>query len=222
VSGDELSPSSASSASGGSVDGALVVIVDEARRRGFVGAMPSVDAIEHARGFAAGVATPPARLLDLGSGGGLPGLVLAMLWTDADVTLVESSGRRCGFLLSAVERLGVQDRVTVIAGRAEEVGRRPELRGSFDVVTARGFGRPAVTAECAAPFLRVGGTLVVSEPPSAVEGDERWPVDGLELLGMAPGEAWTTPYHFRSLVQTASCPDRFPRRVGVPGKRPLF
>ena len=88
---------------------------------------------------------------------------------------------------------------------------------------------PAVTAECAAPFLVVGGHLVVSEPPG--DDDEapggsppspRWPAEGLARVGLAPATAWTEPFHYRSFVLERPCPEEFPRRDGVPAKRPLF
>jgi 16S rRNA (guanine527-N7)-methyltransferase len=135
------------------------------------------------------------------------------------VTLVDANQRRCAFLDDAVTRLGFQDRVTVVATRAELLGHEADFRAGYDVVTARGFGRPAVTAECAAPLLRVGGRLIVSEPPT---DDDRWPAEGLALLGLELGSVWTTPYRYRSLVQVSLCPARYPRRVGVPAKRPLF
>jgi 16S rRNA (guanine527-N7)-methyltransferase len=107
------------------------------------------------------------------------------------------------------------DRTTVVQGRAEEHGRDPGLRGSFDLVTARSFGPPASTAECAAPFLAVGGRLLVSEPPM---GPPRWPVE-VAQLGLRVGERVGG---IQVLEQVALCPDRFPRRTGVPLKRPLF
>jgi 16S rRNA (guanine527-N7)-methyltransferase len=91
-------------------------------------------------------------------------------------------------------------------------------------VVVRSFGPPAVTAECGAPFLRVGGLLVVSEPP-AEEGkalEERWPADGLAPLGLEPAERWTEPFTYHASRQVTPCPDRYPRRVGIPTKRPLF
>jgi len=69
------------------------------------------------------------------------------------------------------------------------------------------------------PSCPVGGRLVVSEPPGA---DERWSADGLATLGLVPGERWQEPFHYRSFRLTKPCPDDYPRRVGVPGKRPLF
>lgn len=204
----------------------LAEIVARAQRRGFVGKAPVGQAIEHARGFAVGLETAPLRVLDLGSGGGLPGLALAVEWPKATVALLESNQRRCAFLRDAATRLGVDERVFVVEARAEVAGRLPELRGCHDVVTARGFGRPGVTAECGAPFLRVGGWLVVSEPPSQIESTvgsrERWPRAGLQQLGLTSGQAWTTEFHYQSLAQVEPCPLRFPRRTGVPAKRPLF
>jgi 16S rRNA (guanine527-N7)-methyltransferase len=198
----------------------LASVVGEAQRRGFVGDAPVEDALEHARGFAAGVDEAPARFLDLGSGGGLPGLVLLSLWPAATVVLLDANQKRCVFLREAVEALGLDSRADVVEGRAEALGRESGLRGGFDAVTARGFGRPAITAECAAPFLRVGGLLVVSEPPDALAS--RWPPDGLALCGLAPERTWAPRFHYRSLRQVAPCPDRLPRRTGIPAKRPLF
>jgi 16S rRNA (guanine527-N7)-methyltransferase len=200
----------------------LASVVGEAQRRGFIGDAPVEVAIEHARGFAAGVDSPPSRFADLGSGGGLPGLVLVELWPSAEAVLLDANQKRCAFLREAVEALSLRRRVEVVEGRAEALGRRSGLRGGFDVVTARGFGRPAVTAECAAPLLRVGGRLVVSEPPAASDSPDRWPVDGLALCGMAPERSWSTPFRFQALRQVEACPERYPRRDGVPTKRPLF
>lgn len=202
----------------------LAEVVAEAQRLGFIGKGSVSSAIEHARGFAAGVDGQPGRVLDLGSGGGLPGLVLAAEWSTARVTLLDSQQRRCAFLRKAVDGLDYDDRVEVVEARAESAGQQARLRGRYDVVTARGFGRPAVTAECGAPFLRVGGLLVVSEPPGRGDVDDvsRWPASGLRLLGLGIGSGWVTEFRYRSLVQMEPCPARYPRRVGVPAKRPLF
>jgi 16S rRNA (guanine527-N7)-methyltransferase len=199
----------------------LRALVGEAQQHGFVGPGPVDPALEHARGFARGLAAPPARFLDLGSGGGLPGLVLADVWSSASGALLDANQRRCAFLREAVGALGLTGRVVVLHARAEDAGRDPVQRGTYDLVVARSFGRPAVAAECAAPFLTTGGRLVVSEPP---DSDDRWPAQGLASVGLEPSDRWTAPLpaHYRSFVQTAPCPERFPRRVGVPAKRPLF
>jgi 16S rRNA (guanine527-N7)-methyltransferase len=92
---------------------------------------------------------------------------------------------------------------------------------------SRSFGPPAVVAECAAPFLEVGGRLVVSEPPGPLD---RWDhAEELAELGLAVPPADPSdpsdPHgrgSYRTLIQISACPPRYPRRVGIPAKRPLF
>jgi 16S rRNA (guanine527-N7)-methyltransferase len=204
------------------VDDKLIAELERSQRLGFLGPGPVATHVAHAEGFAAGLERPPERFLDMGSGGGVPGLVLALTWPDADAVLLDAGERRCAFLREAVGRLGLAGRVEVVRQRAEEAGRIPSRRAAFDLVVARSFGPPGVTAECSAPFLRVGGLLVVSEPPTGPEDAERWPAAGLALLGLAPGTVWRTTYGYRSLVQREPCPERYPRRVGRVAKRPLF
>jgi 16S rRNA (guanine527-N7)-methyltransferase len=208
---------------------ALVAVLEESQSQGFLGSGPVEAHLDHARGFAASPSVgAPRRFLDLGSGGGVPGLVLATLeWPSTDVVLLDAGERRCVFLAWAVEELGLAARVTVRRGRAEEAGRDVALRGGFDLVVARSFASPAVTAECAAPFLQVGGRLVVSEPPEddepdSVERPRRWPEEGLAELGLRPLARWASPFAYQAFEQVAPCADRYPRRTGVPSKRPLF
>jgi len=151
----------------------------------------------------------------------VPGLVLATMWPATSWTFVEAHRRRAAFLEAAAMRLGCSARVDVVAERAELVGRDPAHRGAYRVVVARSFGPPAVTAECGAPLLAAGGLLVVSEPPAS-EGT-RWPAAGLALLGAAPERvASLTKGTFQVIRQALPCPERYPRRIGVPAKRPLF
>ena len=186
----------------------------------------------------------PVRLVDLGAGGGVPGLVVATELADVRVLLLEANGRRAGFLGDAVAHCGLEGRVEVLHARAEEAGRDRDRRGRFDAVLARSFGSPAVTAECAAPLLRPGGVLVVSEPPDrahermegvSVAGSfgavartgssmraDRWPSERLALLGMARGVTVQDEFTYQVVVQRMPCPARYPRRTGVPAKRPLF
>lgn len=204
-------------------------MLEEARQLGFLGPGPVKAHLDHAEGFATAVATScdggvaalPARAADLGSGGGLPGLPLALTFAGCRWALVESMARRAQFLRRAVEMLELGDRVEVVEVRAELVGHSPTARGAFDLVVARSFGPPGVVAECAGPLLRVGGRVVVSEPPGGAPA--RWPVDGLGILGMTPGPALVAGgAAFQLLCQEGPCPDRYPRRVGIPAKRPLF
>ncbi|MEO6627579.1 MAG: RsmG family class I SAM-dependent methyltransferase, partial [Aquihabitans sp.] len=168
----------------------------------------------------------PARSLDLGAGGGLPGLVLAaQFWPTTMWTFLDAQLRRTEFLAYAIEELGLDDRVEVVMERAEVVGRDPAHRAGYDLVVSRSFGAPAVTAECAAPLLRPGGVLVVSEPP-ATALETRWPPSEVAKLGLSPGVAVAVPgdveAHLVRFVLDGAVADRYPRRTGIPSKRPLF
>ena len=174
-----------------------------------------------------GSAQPSAglRVVDLGSGSGLPGLALALDDASLVLALIESQERRCAFLEAAIERLGLGERVSVVHARAEQAGRSPEHRGRYQVAVARSFGPPAVTAECAAPLLAMGGRLVVSEPPAGEASsdiDRRWPTAGLAMVGMGVAVPFERAHRFVVITQEREVSDRFPRRVGVPTKRPLF
>ena len=96
-----------------------------------------------------------------------------------------------------------------MTSRAESAARRPELEGSFELVVARSFGRPAVTAECAARFTTLGGWLIVSEPPTE-DPIERWPSGPLAELGWASRGRERQGAAFQVLEKVAETPDRVP------------
>jgi 16S rRNA (guanine527-N7)-methyltransferase len=197
----------------------LLDVLERARRLGVLGPGPVQDHVVHAQAFVTALeqVADGALVVDLGSGAGVPGLVVATARTDLRLVLLDSAERRAALLEDAVQALGLAPRVEVVLGRAEEVGRDPAVRGRAAAVLARSFGPPAVTAECAAPLLGPGGVLIVSEPPG---GADRWPADRLAALGLVPDPpAMGT---VRLLRQVEPCALTFPRRVGVPAKRPLF
>ena len=212
----------------------ILDVLTEARAAGFLGPGPVEAHLRHAEGFATAARrlaadTPSPRILDLGSGGGLPGLVVAAAWTEATLVLLEANGRRAAFLRRAVGLMGLEERVSVLQERAEAAGRDSRCRAGFDEVLARSFGRPAVVAECGAPLLRVGGWLVVSEPPSSPDdlttvgtGEGRWPAEALGQYGLEPFGVFRDGATYQVLRQAEICPERFPRRNGVPAKKPLF
>jgi 16S rRNA (guanine527-N7)-methyltransferase len=189
----------------------------EAARLGILGSDIGI-AIEHARRFGRAL-RPTGALLDLGSGAGLPGLVLAVDDEQLHVVLLDASERRTDLLRRAVGRLGVADRVEVVCERAEVFGRRPAVRGTFPAVVARAFGPPATVAECAAPLLTTGGQLLVSEPPidPTSEPASRWPAEELAQLGLVADDR--QPPYLASFRQVERCPERYPRRRLRP---PLF
>jgi 16S rRNA (guanine527-N7)-methyltransferase len=196
-----------------------------ARAFGFLGPGPVDHQIEHSRDLATSLEGCGGKFLDLGSGGGLPGLVLAASWPDSEGVLLDANHRRCEFLEGAVDELGLSGRFAVVCDRAELAAHRDELREQFDLVVARSFGPPPVVAECAVGFLRVGGRLAVSEPESGQgwDGRERWPAESVRALGLGPPEVRRRGESTVAILPLERLPDaRWPRRVGVPAKRPLW
>lgn len=106
------------------------------------------------------------RILDIGSGGGFPAIVIALTRPDLDITMIEATGKKVQFLQEQVEHFGLTERVRVLHGRAEE-HQEPPLSGSFDVVTARAVAPFSRLIGWSVPFLRPGGLLY------AIKG-ERW------------------------------------------------
>ena len=173
-------------------DDALVAALSLIRDRGAIGEASLTRAIEHADQYARAVPGRTARLADLGSGGGLPGLVIAARRPEIDIVLVERRATRADLLRRAVASLGMTDRVEVLADDVKVLARRSP--GAFDVVTARSFAAPSITAHWASRLLKTEGLLLVSEPPAedAGEGAERWPAElltteSLEDLGRHDG-----------------------------------
>ena len=199
----------------------LVDLLKESKRLGFLGPGVIDDHLEHTAAFLAAAPSPPARFLDLGSGGGVPGLVLATTWSEAEGTLLDAQLRRVRFLEEAVIALGCDDRVTVLHGRAEDLARDAAHRGAYDLVTARSFGPPALTAECGAGFLVVGGSLLVSEPPEPAV--DRWSSPGLASLGLEDAGVVRGPTSsVRVLRSRGEVLATVPRRVAAMNRKPAF
>jgi 16S rRNA (guanine527-N7)-methyltransferase len=199
-------------------------VLEESRTRGFLGPNAIEPHFTHSLGFALcweeRFPAPPASFLDLGSGGGLPGLFLLDRW-HCQAVFTDSMVKRARFLEEVLEWDGAPQNGTVITGRVEETARMPEFVESFELVTARSFGPPAVTAECGAQFLRVGGVMIVSEPPQDTERD-RWDAVILNDLGLVAEGRERRGAAYQVLRKTHSTPSEYPRSIGTPRKRPLF
>ncbi len=199
--------------------------LEESRARGFLGPGPIEPHIEHARGFLRAwqqhSPAPPDRFLDLGSGGGLPGFFLLTEWSTPGV-LLDSMVRRTAFLEEALSWPDAPSTGSVVTARAEDASRDLALTESFDLVTARSFGPPAVTAECSTRLLKVGGLLIISEPPHDSQAADRWPAAGVAQFGFESLGVWRDASGFHVLRKVSDTPEQFPRRSGVPSKKPLF
>jgi 16S rRNA (guanine527-N7)-methyltransferase len=152
-------------------DAALRAALNEIRERGAIGTTDIDAAISHAEQFASVLPGDVRILADLGSGGGLPGLVIAVRRPELSITLVERRRSRADLLERAVRKLDLTDRVVVYADDVRLLA--GTHAAAFDAVTARSFGAPAVTMQWGSTLLRPGGILVVSEPPT--DDPRRWP-----------------------------------------------
>ena len=160
-----------------------------------------------------------SRCLDLGTGAGLPGLVMATCWPATRWLLTDRRVRSESFARWAVGVLEMADRVSFRRGEAAELAREPTLAGAFGLVVARAFGPPPLTAECATGFLALGGRLVVSEPEH--ETATRWPPGPLARLGLELYRTGTEP-RFAELRKVTPHEDRFPRRAAAMRRNPLY
>ncbi len=176
----------------------------------------------------AGILTPgqPVRLADIGTGAGFPGLPMRIADPSIQLTLIESHARRCHFLEVVVSALEVSD-VTVVQARAEEAGRDPALRATFDVVVARALAALPILVEYSVPLLRLQGVLAAPKGSRGdLEQDEA--ATAIELLGgtaepalQMPLPTGVPPQRVLLVRRTRALDDRFPRRTGIPAKRPL-
>jgi 16S rRNA (guanine527-N7)-methyltransferase len=165
------------------------------------------------------------RIADLGSGAGLPGLVLAAALPGTHVDLIESVERKCVFLREAIGRMGLAN-ASVVCERSEDWA-AGEGREAYDAVTARAVGRLATLAELAAPLLRDGGVLAAWKGAGSAD-EEAEVVRAADRLAMEPTEIRSVrPYpgsrdrHIHLLRKNGPTPNGLPRRPGMAGKRPF-
>jgi 16S rRNA (guanine527-N7)-methyltransferase len=169
---------------------------------------------------------PGLRVIDVGTGAGFPGLPVKIACPNVDLTLVEATGKKVAFLHHVVEALGLEG-VTLVNERVEALGQMTEHRERYDWALARAVAGMRTLAEYLLPLCRVGGHCLAQKGESAhqeVAGAQR----ALELLGghlvqVTPVELPTVAEtrYLVDIEKVAATPPRYPRRVGVPSKRPL-
>ena len=159
-------------------------VLGTAQRLGTLGALPIPDVIAHSRQFVDALIGITGSVMDIGTGAGVPGLIIAVDRPDLALVLTDRREARMDALARGVTAMGIRDRVKVLTGDVAVLGQNPEHAAKYDAVVCRGFASPEVTATLARPLLKNGGTLIVSEPP--VLDPSRWPIDLLNRLGFDP------------------------------------
>ena len=190
-----------------------------------------VEVKHHLDSLSAAMALPPevregGRVVDVGAGGGFPGLPLKLAFPALRLALVESVRRKTAFLEHVVRALGLEG-VEVLTGRAEELAHRPTLREGFDAALARGLAALPELLELTLPFCRVGG-LVVAHKKGDIAAELAGAATALRELGGRLREV--VPVRLEGLEddrvlvvveKVGRTPPRYPRRPGMPHKRPL-
>jgi len=169
---------------------------------------------------------PPTRLIDIGTGAGFPGIPLKIILPSLRLTLVESVGKKADFCRHVVQVLGLSG-VEVLNLRAEEVGQMAEHRQQYDWAAARAVANLPVLAEYLLPLVRIGGRALAqkgeSGPAEAHSAEHAFNLLGGRLRQVVPV---TLPgvadeRYLVIIEKVAATPPQYPRRVGIPAKRPL-
>jgi 16S rRNA (guanine527-N7)-methyltransferase len=164
-----------------------------------------------------------SSVVDVGSGGGLPGIPLKIVRPDLQMTLIEADQAKAAFLVHACARLGLEG-VEVVARRAEDVGHDPLLREAFDVAVARALAPMPVLVELCLGLVRVGGRLLAQK----TEGKEPDNAShAIEVMGGVLAAVHSSPSAARRggtvvvIDKIRATPTAYPRRPGVPTRKPL-
>ncbi|MEW6400487.1 MAG: 16S rRNA (guanine(527)-N(7))-methyltransferase RsmG [Chloroflexota bacterium] len=171
-------------------------------------------------------ASPPHRLVDVGTGAGFPGLPLKILYPSMKLTLVESVGKKAMFCHHIVRVLGLEG-VDVLQTRAEALGQKPEHREQYDWAVARAVANMNVLCEFLLPLVRVGGTMLAqkgeSGPAEAQSAEKAMRLLGGKLRQLLPVNLpGVADDRYIVLVdKVAATPPKYPRKPGMPGKTPL-
>jgi len=165
-------------------------------------------------------------LMDIGTGAGFPGIPLKIVCPDLRLTLVESVGKKVTFLEYVVGKLELKE-VTVIKGRAEEVGQHRDHRERYDWVVARAVAEMPILLEYLLPLVKVGGKALAQKgenAPMEAQGAER----AAKILGGALSRVTAVelpgivePRYLVVFDKVAATPKKYPRRPGLPNKQPL-
>ena len=166
------------------------------------------------------------RIIDVGTGGGFPGIPLKIAFPQIHLTLLESTGKKCDFLRHVVQRL-VLNNVDVVCARSEDAANMPEYREQFDVVLTRGLAKMAVLSELTLPLCNVGGRLIAQKKDN-ISDELKAAARAISILGGQSPQIIHVDISglsdLRCLVvvnKSKHIQPQYPRRNGIPAKKPL-
>jgi 16S rRNA (guanine527-N7)-methyltransferase len=165
-------------------------------------------------------------IIDVGTGAGFPGIPLKIAMPEIKVTLLEATAKKILFLEYIIKELKLVD-IEVITGRAEEAAQKPEYREKFDVVVSRAVAELAVLAELTLPFCAVGGYLI-AQKKGDIQVELEKSLNAIEMLGGRLSsiekirlEGLEDMRYLVVIDKVKSTPEKYPRRPGMPEKRPI-
>ncbi len=167
-----------------------------------------------------------SNLCDIGAGAGFPSIPLKIIKPEIKVTIVDSLGKRLTFLQELVDKLDLKD-VTLVHGRAEDVGQNKQYREQFDLVTARAVANMAVLSEYCLPLVKKGGSFIALKGPKA-DDELKDSQKAITTLGgkVSEAEELQLPYsdEERTLIlvqKVKMTPKKYPRQAGTPHRKPI-
>ncbi len=166
------------------------------------------------------------RLIDVGSGAGLPGIALKILWPGIRLVLLDSTAKKAVFLHYLKQKLGLDD-VEIVVGRAEEVAHEPQYREKFDVVLSRAVASLPTLVELTLPFCTIGGSFI-AQKKGAIDPEISQAAKAISLMGgnlrevkRVDLEEFTDERWLVIIDKVSPTPQQYPRRPGIPAKRPI-
>lgn len=167
------------------------------------------------------------KMIDIGAGAGFPSIPLKICFPDLQITLLDSLNKRLIFLEEVINKLNLKN-ITLVHGRAEDIGNKKEYRQNFDIAISRAVARLNIISELSLPFLKVGGTMI-SLKGSNVEDELKEAQKAIRVLG---GQLDRThflelpeDYGHRNIViinKVMDTPANYPRKPGIPNKKPII
>lgn len=166
------------------------------------------------------------NIIDVGTGAGMPGIPLKIVFPDIKLVLLEATAKKASFLHHIMQTLGLKD-VEIIVGRAEEIAHVPYYREKFELVLSRAVASMSTLVELTIPFCALGGSFIAPKKGS-IDEEVNLAANAITLLGGRLREVkrielakFTGERYLVVVDKVAPTPDDYPRRPGIPGKKPL-